>query len=276
MHQVVRGQENSRWQKNNRLLMEPTLNHTTGKVFRGFCGTSFSAPHVTHIAARLERALLEQLGEPPSSNLIRSLLGCSAKYGLAMRTWVDSARDPDYTGKKNRTQEWRLRLIGYGKVDEKVLFSGDRQVTLFAEDKLDLRSLNLYKIPVPLEFLNVKGNKRISIGFAYNPSTRLSRKAYIANSLWVEVFRRTDADNLIAFIAKKESGNDEDAENIFEKFRNTYGAKFFPGYTEIQNERDRVMLGLIYSSGLKHLLEILPEESKRKLMELIKQGIDLT
>ena len=34
-------------------------------------------------------------------------------------------------------------------------------------------------------------------------------------------------------------------------------------------ERDRVMLGLIFSAGLKHLLEILPTESKEELKKLI-------
>lgn len=35
------------------------------------------------------------------------------------------------------------------------------------------------------------------------------------------------------------------------------------------DERDRVMLGLIYSSGLKHLLEILPFGSKEELAKLL-------
>jgi hypothetical protein len=39
-----------------------------------------------------------------------------------------------------------------------------------------------------------------------------------------------------------------------------------------EDERDRVMLGLIYTAGLKHLLEILPEESKRDLLKLAKQS----
>lgn len=60
-------------------VMEPTLNHTTEKIFKGFCGTSFSAPHVTHMAARLERALEKQLGQKPSANLIRAMLANSAK-----------------------------------------------------------------------------------------------------------------------------------------------------------------------------------------------------
>jgi hypothetical protein len=36
------------------------------------------------------------------------------------------------------------------------------------------------------------------------------------------------------------------------------------------NLRDRIMLGLIYSSGLKRMLELLPEESKEELANLIK------
>lgn len=36
-------------------------------------------------------------------------------------------------------------------------------------------------------------------------------------------------------------------------------------------ERDRVMLGLIYTAGLKHLLEILPPQSRRELVELVNQ-----
>ena len=88
---------------------------------------------------------------------------------------------------------------------------------------------------MPTEFIEIKGEKRIAIGFSYNPPTRLSRKPYIANSLWVEVFRRTEAEALLAFISKKEAGAEEEAENIIENFRQKYGAAFYPGGTEIQN-----------------------------------------
>ncbi|HBW38523.1 hypothetical protein [Desulfosporosinus sp. BICA1-9] len=36
-----------------------------------------------------------------------------------------------------------------------------------------------------------------------------------------------------------------------------------------RHERDRVMLGLLFSAGLKHLLEILPTESKEELKKLL-------
>lgn len=69
-----------------------------------------------------------------------------------------------------------MRLSGYGKVDDSTLFTDRNHVTLFTEDALDLRQIHLYKIPVPSEFLDLRTNKRISIGFAYNPPTRLSRR----------------------------------------------------------------------------------------------------
>lgn len=172
--------------------MEPTINYTKEKVFRGFSGTSFAAPHVTHYAARLERSLEAQLKEAPSSNLIRAMLACAAYCPSALRKWAEEAVDKNYKGVKAQKAENRLRLVGYGKIDEKVLFSDStdpKHVTLFAEDELPLRSLHLYKIPVPTEFIKVNGTKRISIGFAYNPPVRMSRKEYIANSLFVEVFR---------------------------------------------------------------------------------------
>lgn len=39
------------------------------------------------------------------------------------------------------------------------------------------------------------------------------------------------------------------------------------------DERDRVLIGLLYSAGFKHLLDILPAESKGELIELIKNQI---
>lgn len=234
--QKVRGQ--SSWREKDRNLMEPTINYTTEKVFRGFSGTSFAAPHVTHYAARLERSLEAQLKEAPSANLIRAMLACAAYCPSALRKWAEEAVDKNYKGVKAQKAENRLRLVGYGKIDEKVLFSDStdpKHVTLFAEDELPLRSLHLYKIPVPTEFIKVNGTKRISIGFAYNPPVRMSRKEYIANSLFVEVFRRTDADNLLSFAQKKEQGAEEDADATLENFRQQFGTSFEPGSTTIQN-----------------------------------------
>jgi hypothetical protein len=89
---------------------------------------------------------------------------------------------------------------------------------------------------VPSEFLKLNTSKRIAIGFAYNPPTRLSRKDYIANSLWFEVFRRIDVETLLNYKGKKEKSDEAAAETIMEDFSAKYGAKsFLPGYTEVRN-----------------------------------------
>lgn len=223
----------ARWEK-NRALNEPTLNNSIDRVFKGWQGTSFAAPHVTHIAARVQRALQTQLGEEPSANLIRALLASSAKY--IEKDWLEAATPIGFSGKTRQKQEWRLRLSGYGKVEDTTLFTDRNNVTLFAEESLDLRQIHLYKIPVPTKFVQLSAAKRITIGFAYNPPTRLSRKDYIANSLWLEVFRRIDVETLLNYKGKKEKSEEDAAEQIMENFASKYGAKdFLPGYTEVRN-----------------------------------------
>ncbi|MBM7854185.1 hypothetical protein JOC37_000557 [Desulfohalotomaculum tongense] len=229
LHQIARG--NTRWHKNDRNLLEPTLNNGNDRIFKGYCGTSFSAPHVTHIVARIERALEEQIGERPSANLIRALLVNSAKCTPEMVEWTEESIDALYSGKGNPRQERRLRLIGFGKADDSILYSNERQVTLFAEDELDLRSFHLYKIPVPKEFLSVHAEKRIVVSLAYNPITRLSRKDYLACNLWFEIFRKMDEETLLKYKAKKETG--EDTEDDLKNLPDSYKMASYPGYTEI-------------------------------------------
>ncbi len=220
------------WVKNNMGLLEPTLNNTNDRIFKGYCGTSFSAPHATHIVARIERALEKQLHEKASANLIRAIFINSARYSEDMVECSEKSEDPLYTGKSNPKQERKLRLYGFGRADDSLLYSDYNRVTLFTEDKLSLRSFHLYKIPVPKEFLQIKANKVISISLAYNPITRLSRKDYLTNNLWFEVFRRIDEEALVLYKAKKESGEDE--EDDLDKLPDGNKVKDFkPGYTEI-------------------------------------------
>lgn len=227
--QMIRGR--NRWQKRDMALFEPTLNNTNEKIFKGYCGTSFSAPHVTHLVARIERALEKQTGMKPSANLIRAIFINFARYNEGMTKWGEKSTDALYSGNTNPKQERKMRLYGFGKADENILYSNYNRVTLFTEDRLSLRSFHLYKIPVPKEFLQVKAEKTIAISLAYNPITRMSRKEYLTNNLWFEVFRKIDEDTLLRYKAKKNSGEDEEAD--LESMPNANKADFSPGYTEI-------------------------------------------
>lgn len=229
--QAPRG--NSRWFGMDANLAEPSLNHTTEKIFKGFCGTSFSAPHVTHMAARLEWALEQQLQQRPSANLIRAMLANSASCTDNMIEWGETSKDSQYKGHDNPKHDRFMRLYGYGKVSDKLLISTDNTVTLFAEDVLSLRSFHLYKIPVPERFLRVKAAKSITVSLAYNPETRIGRKEYLATNLWMEIFRKIDEETLIKYKTVREAGTD--TEDDFRRIPDTYKANgFVPGYDVLQ------------------------------------------
>lgn len=231
LRQIVRG--DSGWFRMDRNLAEPSLSCVTDKIFSGFYGTSFSAPHVTHMAARLERALEQQLKQRPSANLIRAMLANSASCTDEMIKWGESSEDSQYKGHDNPKHERFMRLYGYGKVSEKLLASTDNTVTLFAEDVLSLRSFHLYQIPVPKRFLRVKADKSITVSLAYNPETRIGRKEYLATNLRMEIFRKIDEDTLIKYKAKRETGTD--TEDDFKCIPDTYKAMgFVPGYDALQ------------------------------------------
>ncbi|HCT64211.1 MAG TPA: peptidase [Lachnospiraceae bacterium] len=253
IHQISR--DDTRWLKTDFKLIEPTLHNGNDKIFKGYCGTSFSAPHVTHIAARIERALEEQMKEIPSANLIRAMLANSAKCSKDMTEWAEKSKDALYIGKANPKQERRLRMMGFGRVDDSLLYSNNNCVTLFAEDKLELRSFHLYKIPVPKEFLNVKADKTIAISLAYNPITRMSRKDYLTNNLWFEVFRKIDEDTLLQYKAKKYAGadSDDDLSNLPDKNK----ADFSPGYTELVKG---TLQQRIWQKGSRGGTDLLPDE----------------
>ena len=220
------------WRKNDANLAEPSLSIRLDRIFEGFTGTSMAAPHVTHIAARIEHSLKEQLGNPPSANLIRAVLCNSAVCTEEMEQWA-YASGLKLGKSKDPKQERKLRLYGYGKVSEDLLHSSDRTVTLFAEDELSLRDLHLYKIPVPKIFLSAKANKSIRISLAYNPVTHSSRREYLANNLWFEVFRRIDEEDLLRYKAKKEKGMTETEE--LDSFPDSNKAAFLPGYKALMH-----------------------------------------
>lgn len=247
MHQVVRG--DSRWVQNDRCLMELTLNANNSRLFKGFCGTSIAAPRVTNLAARFEYALEEQIGRKPSANLIKAMLVNSAYLDDDTIEWAEQSSDRYYVGNTNPKQQRRLRLLGYGQANDSGLFSGRNLVTLFSEDALDLRTFHLYKIPVPRDFLTVKCPKRISISMVYNPITRLSRKDYLANNLWFEVYRKIDEERLAEYKSKLETGM-VDAEPLPKAFK----ADFLPGYTVLEKSTIQQRVWSKGQTGGKDLL----------------------
>ena len=188
---VVSSLGSKRWIKQNWHLAEPTLNmdYTTGRQLRSVSGTSFAAAHVTHIAARMEAALRDQFGAPPSQNVIRALLVSSASVDPSVRKFIGRQAEV-------------LRTVGYGQPNTEYCSSAPNRVCLVAEDHVEHRMFHVYSLVVPHDFLTERGQRAISVSLAYDPPTRLSRRDYISTAMWLEIFGGLTTEQIVEFRSK--------------------------------------------------------------------------
>lgn len=167
-----------------------------GRLFAFDAGSSYAAPRVAHQAARI-------LGQYPqaSANLVRALLIASAEIPTETKECLGFQSNEE----KNRL----LQLCGYGKAElERALFSAPNCVTLFREETLEIDHFHLYEIPIPDEFKQLKGIRRISATLAFDPPVRRTRRDYIGNRMSFKLIRGKTADEIVAnYHGLSETGN---------------------------------------------------------------------
>lgn len=133
-----------------------------GRLLAEESGTSFAAPHVAHLAARI-------LAEHPQTdhNLLRALLVAHARWPEPCEALLSDKAE-------------RLRLCGYGKIDRTALDRSNEQVvTLIANDAIPDRHHHFYEVPVPDSFIEGRQRVReISIALAHSPVVRTTRISY--------------------------------------------------------------------------------------------------
>ena len=187
------------WQRNDLNLGEPTLNRefATGRLLRAVCGTSYAAAQVTHIAARMEAALRTEFDTIPSQNLVRALLVSSARPYDSVKSYVGADDIPN--------------TVGYGVPNVEYCWSTPNRVILVAEDVVGYRTFHVYSLVLPEIFLQEPGRRSISVALAYDPPTRLSRRDYIANAMWLEVYRGLTTEQVIEYRSRYQGDGDAPA-----------------------------------------------------------------
>ncbi|MBI2375643.1 MAG: S8 family peptidase, partial [Deltaproteobacteria bacterium] len=151
--------DGGRWVTNDAGLGVPTTNpNFAGGLLVGHAvGTSFAAPKVAHLAARVVARYPEA-----TPNLIRALLVQSASPPQAVQDWP-----------RDRV----MRLCGFGVPDaDRALVCRPRRATLFAESRVDVDEVGLFDVPVPKEFASAKGKKRIIVTIAWDPPVSLAHR----------------------------------------------------------------------------------------------------
>ncbi|HIK15364.1 MAG TPA: S8 family peptidase [Leptolyngbyaceae cyanobacterium M33_DOE_097] len=199
------------------LLGEPTIQRedASGRFITARDGTSFACPHVAHAAAIAASSLEKTLGQRPSANLIRALVGSA--------TYLPPC-PPDWLGSEEET----LRLIGYGmcSVDD-LTASKKNRVRLVAMDEVELDKLHIYRVVIPETFIATKGRRGITVALAYDPPIRASRKEYLANTMWVEALHGLTTEEVEIYRAKNAS---PDVDTLPSK----YQLQLRPAKTDVQ------------------------------------------
>ncbi|MCG6202326.1 S8 family peptidase [Psychromonas antarctica] len=161
--------EGQGWKQIDKHLGVITLNHQPqgNTLLSEFCGTSFSAPYITHLAGRL-------LNNYPNSsaNLLRALLANHARITQEIKTTFKNKEDV-------------RRVAGYGVVDEDSLFkSSEEHVVLINEGEIENDKHQFFELPIPDDYYRKgKAVRTITASLAYSPSVRTTRLEYLATKI---------------------------------------------------------------------------------------------
>ena len=155
------------------------------RLFTTDNGTSYAAPRVAHVAARLFA------GFPgASANLIRALIVASASVPEAAEDILSRI-----------SRDAVLCVCGYGRPDYDLAHTSDEnRVVLYADGELGYDNFHVYEVPIPGNFIDTRGERKISATLAYDPPVRHSRFDYLGVKMSFRLIRgRTLKDVVEAF-----------------------------------------------------------------------------
>ncbi|MDJ1179070.1 S8 family peptidase [Roseofilum sp. BLCC_M91] len=175
-------------------------NFQGSSLFKAYVGTSFSAPRVANLAAKLFTKFPNA-----SSNLIRSLIADSAQ----IPTNIPSSLDQDLSKQK---------IYGYGQPNfEKAAYSTENQVLLLEDHQsLPVGRYCIYEVPaLPREFVETKGTKTLSVTLAFDPPTRHTRgDSYLGITMEFHLFKNVAKEKLTQAFTDAKKIDDSDFTEI--------------------------------------------------------------
>ena len=165
-------------------------------LFKMVKGTSFAAPRTANLAAQLYTKY-----PVSSSNLIRALMAISAELPQELPSILQDASKGSTAKQKTTQFKNQLAVYGYGQADvQRAMYSSDNYVVLL-EDNVNIQvgSFDIFEIPaLPLEFLQKKGKRLLSIALAFDPPTRHTRgDSYLGITMEFDLYKGADQDSVI-------------------------------------------------------------------------------
>lgn len=169
--------------------LSTNLNFAQGNLLGLKCGTSFAAPHITHLAGKI-------LSEHPeaSANLLRALL-------------VNHAAIPHSSSEIFGDNDSVRKVLGYGFVNARALLKSlENEVTLIAEGQIENKRHHFYELLVPDDFISPgKRIREISVSLAHTPPVRSTRVTYKATRLDYRLVVAPNLDHAVTMFNKATS-----------------------------------------------------------------------
>lgn len=159
-------------------------------LFTLSAGTSYAAPKVANICARVFNKFPHY-----SANLIKSLILSSASIPQERPSPLDII--------KNNASDIELmkllNIYGYGKPNYEIAASSENNnVVLLTERKIGLNKVHIYYFYLPEEFVNLPGNKEISVSLVFDPPVKANRLEYLGCVLEFHLFKNVNVEQIIS------------------------------------------------------------------------------
>lgn len=171
-------------------VLTAEMNYHTEGLLAYNNGTSFSAPKVSHIAAKLWKEMPDA-----TSNLIKALLISSSNIPKN----EERPKPLDELNLKNgdsNEQKFLLNIYGNGIPSFEKAFSTYNRALLVDENEISLNNIIIYEVPVPLDFYKAGSGRMLTVTLAYDPPTRMTRKQYLGVTLDFRIFKNVSVEDL--------------------------------------------------------------------------------
>ncbi|TGY42821.1 S8 family peptidase [Clostridium sartagoforme] len=204
---------------NNQGTSKLVFGNDLDNIFLFDIGTSYAAPYVSHIAAKI-------VGKYPniSNNMIRCLLANSARYTPAVESLVNSVKEDASEIRREYQHNYRGEWInnknkilhysyGYGfPMIEDCLDSLNNKVVLMADmnsesDKISPNQVHIFRVPITEEFVNSSGTKRIKVSLAFNPKVRNTRLDYLGVNMDFKIIKGKSQEEIYQMFTRLNGEN---------------------------------------------------------------------
>jgi hypothetical protein len=186
-------------------LSKLLFNNDNEGLFTWNIGTSYAAPYISHILGRILNRYPDA-----STNLLRCIVASSASIPEEIIQQVQDVVDnEDGLGKefilqnRNNLKKILHYSVGYGYPNiDKCLESFENRVVLIADmksddEKISPDNMHIFEIPLPKEFRQAAGKKRVIVSLAFNPPVRNTRLDYIGVSMDYRLIKGVSMEEVI-------------------------------------------------------------------------------